>query len=115
MKYLILMFCLSMAACGKAQDSGSGSAFGVAEAAASGGGGGSGGSSSSLQDQFLIACPTNMSAAPEILKRFGTNILLVSGTGSSLSYTLLSVGNHNSGDGRGCNFDVNSDGSITSN
>lgn len=70
----------------------------------------------SLHDpQFVVACPNNVLGFPEVLLFSGGHFLLVTSTGGGVSYSSRAVGNYTTADGRNCNYDVNADGSLTSN
>jgi hypothetical protein len=58
---------------------------------------------------FVVPCPTNNTAVPQVLFVSGQNVLSV---GAGNTYHLMAPGQYVSTDGRSCSFTINADGSI---
>lgn len=68
------------------------------------------GAASSIE--VIVPCPTLVGAYPEVLWRLDGILYAVYSSGSKIHLTELTAGNYVTTDGRGCNFTVNTDGSV---
>jgi hypothetical protein len=107
---------VSVLGCGGGGSGGTGGGSGTAQASDNGGQGNGGGNSCPLfNEQFMVPCPDSVAAFPEVLKKSGNFVFLVTKVNGNTVINLLAPGDYLSNDGRNCSYTVNNDGSVTSN